>query len=133
MSDFNFDPVVIADFLARWILGLNFFISGLNGFRHWFPLPEPKPEMGRFVEALNETGYLMEIVKTLEIVAGLCLLAGFFVPLALVTLGPIVFVVVSSQLMLNRERGWGISALILVPFLILLGTRWDYFEPFFRL
>ena len=75
---------------ARLLLGVIFFVFGLNGFLHFLPQP-PLPEPGlKFVMALVETGYLMPLVKGIEVVSGVLLLSGFFVPLALLFLAPIV-------------------------------------------
>ena len=122
----------VCDFIARLILGLLFFIFGANGFLNRLPIPPAEPRMQKFVQSLQETNYLMTIVKVIEILSGLCLLTGFFVPLALLCLAPVIFVIVSAQLFLNGRRGWGISFLTLIPFLVLLATRWNSFEPFLR-
>ena len=76
--------------VARLVLGLIFFVFGLNGFLNFLPQP-PLPEAGmKFVMALVDTGYMMTAVKGLEVLAGAMLLTGFFVPLALLILAPIV-------------------------------------------
>lgn len=76
--------------VARLVLGLIFFVFGLNGFLHFLPQP-PLPEPGmKFVMALVESGYMMNLVKGLEVIAGAMLLTGYFVPLALLILAPIV-------------------------------------------
>lgn len=117
------------DMLARLALGANFFYFGLNGFFHWTPIPPATEAMSRWMRALEETGYLLTVVKLIEIAAGLCLLTGFFVPLAVAVLAPLVFVIISNQAILNRGRGWGISLLILIPFAILVWTRQENFLP----
>ena len=120
------------DLIARIILGLLFFVFGFNGFLNRLPIPVAEIKMQKFVEALQETGYLMNFVKGLEILVGICFLTDYFVGLALVLTGPLVFIIVSAQLFLNGRRGWGISFLILGPFLILLIARWNLFQPLMR-
>ena len=75
---------------ARILLGLPFFVFGLNGFLHFMPQPELPAEAGAFMGALAATGYMFPVIKGIEVVAGLMLLAGFAVPLALLLLAPIV-------------------------------------------
>ena len=120
------------DFLARVLLGLNFFIFGLNGFFKWFALPAANEPMMRLTQALQDTGYLMETVKAIEVVVGLCLLINCFVPLALIVASPIIFGIVSLQLILNKGQGGLISSLTLFPYLILVLMRWQNFATLFN-
>ncbi len=75
---------------ARVLLGLVFFVFGLNGFFHFIPQPPPPPAAGAFAGALFASGYFFPLLKTVETLSGLLLLAGRFVPLALTALAPIV-------------------------------------------
>ena len=106
--------------LFRLFVGAFFFVFGLNGFFKKIPIPPPEPEMGRFLAALESTGYLMTFVKIFEILAGALLLTNFFVLLALHILAPLIFVIVTSQWFLNRRNGLGISLITLIPYLILV-------------
>ncbi len=77
-------------FAARIVLGLVFFVFGLNFFFHFIPQP-PMPEAaGAFAGAMFATGYIFQLLKVIEVVAGVLLLSGFFVPLALALLAPVV-------------------------------------------
>lgn len=76
--------------VARILLGLMFFVFGLNGFLQFIPA-QPMPEAAmKFGMALAETGYMFPMIKGLETLCGLALLVGWFVPLALIVLAPIV-------------------------------------------
>lgn len=73
----------------RIILGLIYFIFGLNGFLQFLPQP-PMPEAaGAFAGAMFATGYFFPVLKAIEVLGGLTLLSGFFAPLSLVILAPI--------------------------------------------
>ena len=75
--------------IARIVLGLVFLIFGLNGFLQFLPMP-PMPEaVGAYFGALA-SAQVLPLVKAIEVVAGLLLLTGLFVPLALLLLAPIV-------------------------------------------
>ncbi|PIT99133.1 MAG: acyltransferase [Bdellovibrionales bacterium CG10_big_fil_rev_8_21_14_0_10_45_34] len=77
--------------IARLLLGFIFFASGLAGLLQLVPVPPDLPErLVTFNNGLMATGYFMPFLKAPEIVCGLMLLSGFFVPLALVILAPIV-------------------------------------------
>jgi putative oxidoreductase len=74
---------------ARILLGLAFTVSGLSFFFHLVPKTPPPPAAGAFAGAMLATGYLFQLLKTVEVVSGLLLLSGFFVPLALTFLAPV--------------------------------------------
>ncbi len=75
---------------ARVLLGLIFFVFGLNFFFHFIPQPPMPPAAGAFAGAMFATGYIFVLLKVVEVVCGALLLAGRFVPLALALLAPIV-------------------------------------------
>lgn len=84
---------------ARYLLGLLFVIFAAN---FWFRfIPVPSPEEGSlaagFMGALYVSGFLT-VVKILELLGGILLLAGRYVNLALAVLGPIVIVIVLYHL-----------------------------------
>ena len=77
--------------IARILLGFIFFASGLAGLLGLIPTPADLPErMMTFNAGLAATGYFFPFLKAVETVCGLMLLIGWFVPLALVVLAPIV-------------------------------------------
>ncbi|HEY0195794.1 MAG TPA: hypothetical protein VGC42_31990 [Kofleriaceae bacterium] len=78
----------LAPTIARVILGLAFFVFGLNFFLHFLPQPAPPPDAGAFLGALV-TGKILTVIKVVEVTAGLLLIVGRFVPLALVLLAPV--------------------------------------------
>src|SRR6266436_2343571 len=71
---------------ARLFLGLVFTVFGLNFFLHFLPSPTPAPRAAAFAGALFGSGYFFPLLKTTEVVAGLLLLTGRFVTLALAVL-----------------------------------------------
>ena len=77
---------------ARVLLGLVFFVCGLDGFLHFLPQPtEPPPEGAMtFAIALLKSGYMFPLIKGTEVAVGALLLANRFVPLALVILAPVI-------------------------------------------
>lgn len=76
--------------IARILLGLIFFVFGLNGFFHFIPNPPPPERAAAFAMALMGTGYFFPFLKGTEVICGLFLLSGAMVPLALVILAPII-------------------------------------------
>lgn len=74
---------------SRVILGLIYFVFGLNGFLNFLPMPPMAPEVGQFFGALAATGYFFPVLKATETVCGAMLLLNFAPKLALVILAPI--------------------------------------------
>ncbi len=77
--------------VARIILGLAFFAAGITGLLNLVPVPpDLPPALQTFNAGMMAAVYFMPLVKGCETICGLLLLSGFFVPLALVVLAPIV-------------------------------------------
>ena len=75
--------------LARLLLGLIFLVFGLNGFLHFLPMPMPTGLAADYFKVLSASHYMVPVFL-LQVVGGALLLAGRFVPLALVLLGPVI-------------------------------------------
>lgn len=76
--------------IARLLLGFVMFASGLVGLFNLVPPPPDLPEnMKTFMAGLMATTYFFPFLKLTEVICGLLLMSGFFVPLALVVLAPI--------------------------------------------
>lgn len=79
----------LAATIARYLMGLMFTVFGLNGFLHFIPQPPPTSPLAlQYFTVMSNSHYLV-LVFLIQIIAGLLLLAGRFVPLALVLLAPI--------------------------------------------
>lgn len=77
--------------IARVLLGLVFVFAGAAGLFNLIPVPENLPaDLITFNQGLMASRYFMPLLKVTEIICGIFLLTGFFVPLALVILAPIV-------------------------------------------
>lgn len=80
-----------APLIARILLGLLFFASGLAGLLNLAPPPQDMPEnMKTFMAGMMATGYFLPFLKGVETVCGALLVSGRFVPLSLVILAPVV-------------------------------------------
>ena len=113
---------------ARLLMGLMFFVFGLNGFLNFIPQPkEPMPEGAvAFAGALMQTGYMMPLVMGTQLIVGVLLLANRFVPLALALIAPIIVGIVSFHLFLAPATiGPGVGVLVLELYL-----AWCYRSAF---
>jgi putative oxidoreductase len=78
----------IAVLVARILLGLIFVFFGLNGFLNFLHAPMPTGQAGQYVGVMFGSFY-MHFVFLVQLVGGVLLLSGQFIPLALVLLGPV--------------------------------------------
>ncbi|MGZ3692043.1 MAG: DoxX family membrane protein [Pseudobdellovibrio sp.] len=77
-----------ASIAARVLMGLIFLGSGIAFF---FSTPPPmEGPIAEFFKGMMATHYFFYLLKGTEITCGLLLVSGFFVPLALVVLAPII-------------------------------------------
>ena len=116
---------------ARLFLGLVFTVFGLNFFLHFLPTPPPLPRAAAFAGALFGSGYFFPLLKTIEVVAGLFLLGGRFVTLALAVLAPIVINIVGFHLFL-APSGIALALAVLAAELYLGWTYRAAFAPMLR-
>jgi hypothetical protein len=80
----------IASLIARYLLGLVFFVFGLNGFLHFIPM-QPIPDgLGAQYMTVMMASHYMVLVFAIQLAGGILLLANRYVPLALVLLAPII-------------------------------------------
>jgi uncharacterized membrane protein YphA (DoxX/SURF4 family) len=116
----------IAIIIARVLLGLVFFVFGLNVFLHFMPTPPPpKNDAGAFLGALFNSGYLYAI-KCFEISGGLLLLIGKKVPLGLTLVGPVIVNILFYDIFLDRS-GLPLGMIVAALALFLL---WAYRRAF---
>ena len=112
--------------VSRIVLGMIFTVFSLNHFFPFLPQPEMSEAAGSFWGALMASGYLVQLLKVTELLAGVLLLAGFLVPLALTVLAPIIVNIVLFHAFLD-PAGMPVAILVLVLELFL---AWAYRTSF---
>ncbi len=115
----------IAVVIARILLGIPFLIFGLNDFFHFIPTPPPPGDAGVLFTIMYSHGWLL-FHGVLYVIAGLLLIVGRYVPVALVILGPILVNIVLFHITL-APTGYtpGLVCALLELFLI-----WAYWPAF---
>src|SRR5579863_10546283 len=118
--------------VARILLGLVFFVFGLNGFLQFMPNPPPTPAAGAFFGALIATHYMFTLIFAPQVIGGALLLIGVAVPFALVILAPVVANILCFHIFLSPDLLP--VALVVAAFELLLA--WYYraaFAPLFSM
>src|SRR6266513_4018600 len=101
----------ILTLIARLLLGLVFFVLGLNGFLNFLSMgPMPTGLAGQFLGALFVSHYLW-VIAALQIAGGALLLVNRFVPLGLTLLGPVIVNILCYHALMNPA---GIALAIVV-------------------
>ena len=120
-----------AQHTARVLLGLIFFVFGMNGFLQFIPPPPPEAfpaGAAAFSGAMMQTGYLLQLVAGVEVLVGALLLVNRFVPLALTLIAPVVVNIVLFHLYLS-PMGTEIAFVVLALELFLAYRHRTAFRP----
>ena len=91
----------IVSVVARYLLGLMFTVFGLNGFLNFIHQPPPtNPLAVQFFIAISAS-HFAAFFFAVQLVGGLLLLSGFFVPLALTLLAAELYNILAFHLTLS--------------------------------
>ena len=104
--------------VSRLLLGLVFFVFGLNGFLQFIPVKElPTGLALQFVTALMQSHYVL-VVSATQLIGGVLLLTNRYVPLALALLGPVIVNILCYHIFLSFQ-GMPIAAVVAVLWFVL--------------
>ena len=118
----------IAATIARYLLGLMFTVFGLNGFLNFIKQPPPtNPLAIQFFTAVAGSHYAY-MFFALQLIAGLMLLSGYFVPLALTILAAEIINILTFHVTMNPE-GIAPGLLALVLWLLVFTQYRRSFQP----
>ncbi|MEO7988518.1 MAG: hypothetical protein ABI663_03195 [Chryseolinea sp.] len=121
----------ISAIAARILLGLIYFVFGLNFFFHFIPTPPPHGGVAdAFTGGLFQSGYFFPMLKGIEVVLGALLLIGFFVPLALLILAPISINILLFHAFLAPDNTIMGIVIVFVHIYLFWAYR-DYYKPLF--
>jgi putative oxidoreductase len=121
----------VATIIARILLGLVFLVFGSNAFLHFLPMPPlPQNLAGDYARVFMASGYVY-VVGFLQIVGGLLLLIGRFVPLGLTILAPIIVNILIFHALMAPE-GFAPGLVVTALELFLLWSYRAVFAPLLR-
>ena len=90
----------IVSIIARYLLGLIFTVFGLNGFLNFIHQPPPtNPLAIQFFIAISSS-HFAAFFFAVQLIGGLLLLSGYFVPLALTLLAAEIYNILAFHLTL---------------------------------
>lgn len=116
----------------RVLFGALFTWGALAFFLNLMPQPELTGDMGTFMAGLAASKYFFPLLKGTELICGLALLTGLFVPLAIVVLFPITVNIVCVHLFLAPE-GMPMALIILLVHLYLAYSYKESYKNLFQI
>ncbi len=123
----------VATIIVRILLGLLFLFASVSYFFNLIPQPPEVPgDLKTFNDGIDAAHYLMPLVKTIELAAGILLITGFFIPLTAVILLPISLNIFGVHAFLAPE-GLPIAAFVLLGNLFLLYTYRENYRSLFTI
>ena len=120
----------IAALIARILLGLVFFVFGLNGFLMFIPTGKlPSGLAGQFLSVLFQSHYVL-FVSAIQVAGGALLLINRYVPLALTLLGPVIVNILLYHALMDPP-GLGLAAIVTILWGILAYRNRQHFAGLF--
>jgi putative oxidoreductase len=114
--------------ICRLLLGLIFFVFGLNGFLHFIPMgPMPAGLAGQFFVVMTQSHYMVPVFA-LQLICGILLLINQFVPLALAILAPIIVNILIFHITM-QPAGLPPGMVALILWTVLASRLWSHFAP----
>jgi putative oxidoreductase len=118
----------IAVTITRVLLGLLFTFSAVVFLFNLIPVPPQTGSVKVFNDGLAATGYFMPMLKVIELICGISLISGYFVPLFTVVLFPIAVNIFAFHAVMARE-GLVMAVFILLANLFLAWYYRKHYEP----
>ena len=121
----------ILTIIARVLLGLGFVVFGSNAFLHFIPMPPlPQNLAGDYTRVFLASGYVY-FIGGFQVIGGLLLLVGRFVPLALTILGAIIVNILIFHALMAPE-GFPPALVFTALELFLVWRYRETFVPLFK-
>lgn len=117
--------------ISRVLLGVVFVVFGSNGLMMIFTgsgfIPTPTDMPANVMEKMSaffKLGYLMPLVKSLQVISGLLLLSNRYVNLAIIFLGPIIVNILLVHIFIDLS-GLPMALIISILFAAVVKSRWS--------
>lgn len=121
----------IAIIIVRCLIGFLFVASAIVVLFDLVPKPELHGAVKEFNEGIAASGYFIPTLKVIELICGILLITGLFLPLVTVVIFPIVLNIFLFHAFLSPE-GLPVAILMLLGNLFLAYANRDKYAPLFR-
>ena len=120
----------ITSIIIRVLLGALLLFASLSFFFHLVPELEATGNMKIFNEGLMASGYLMTLVKIVELLCGLSFVTGKFMKLSAILFMPISINILLVHIFMMPE-GIPVALFVFLGNLFLLYKNWDSYKKLF--
>ncbi len=118
----------IAVIIVRILMGLLLMFASVVYFLKLFPEPEMQGDVKVFNMGIKASGYLMPVVKMVELLCSIAFITGLFVPLATILIFPITLNILFYHAFLAPES-LPIAILLLLGNLFIAYYYRDKYKP----
>lgn len=119
-----------AELAIRVLLGLLYVFAAGMFFLNLTPQPELSGPLATFMSGLMASRYLFPLAKAVELLCGIALVTGFFVPLSVIVIFPISLNIFLIHAFLAPE-GLGMASFVLGATLFLVYAHWKSYTHLF--
>lgn len=116
--------------ITRILAGLLYLFSAIVLIFKLMPQPELTGNLKVYMEGITASGYLMPMVKVVEVTCAIAFISGFFVPLATVMIFPININILMVHLFLAPE-GLPVAIFLMINNLLLAYYHRDKYKTLF--
>lgn len=120
----------IATIIIRSLIGLLLLFASISFFFHLFPEPVLTGDMKIFNDGIKASGYLLPLIKTVELLCGIAYVTGKFNKIANIVLMPISINIFFTHICLAPD-GIPLAVFLLVGNIFLIYTKWSSYKGLF--
>jgi len=120
----------IATIIVRSLIGLLLLFASISYFFHLFSEPPLTGDMKTFNDGLKASGYLVPLVKTVELLCGIAFVTGKFNRIANIVLMPISVNILFTHICLAPE-GIPVAVFLFAGNIFLIYSKWDSYKGLF--
>jgi len=120
----------IASIIIRSLIGLLLLFASISYFLHLFEEPPLTGNMKIFNDGIKASGYLIPLVKIIELTCGLSFITGKYNKITFILLMPISVNILCTHLFLAPE-GIPVASFVFLGNIFLLYTKWDSYKGLF--
>ena len=121
----------IASIVVRVLLGLLLLFASIAFFANLAPPPEFSGQQKEFWEGLMASKYILPVVKVFELLIGIALVSGYYVPLAIVVFFPIAVNILLTHVFVMTD-GLPVAIAVFAAEVFLIAANWKSFESLVR-
>lgn len=117
--------------ILRILMGILFICGSIVVLFNLVPQPQLNGDVKIFMDGMVASRYLMPLLKITELLCGIAFLTGYFVPLALIVIAPVVVNIFFFQLFLDIAS-LPIGIFLVISNIFLAYMNWEKYKQLFN-